>query len=216
MIKRFFLYRLSFCGLLFFLVGGISAQTNFLYIQSENNQPYFIQWKGNTYGSSGKGYLFIPQLPNGKQDISLSFPGNQYREYIFSFTVADKPKGFALRITQDGEWILMDMVTRELLRGVLSGLPVNTNTPKQIQKINERTNDIGLDQKYLVKNGSKTDTVTVFIPSIIASNPVNNETRVAEKAGSGKPISGKPATKIKVPLVPEAFGSNTPKKSVKQ
>ncbi|MGL6068489.1 MAG: hypothetical protein ACRC0I_07015, partial [Sediminibacterium sp.] len=71
MIKRFFLYRLSFCGLLFFLVGGISAQTNFLYIQSENNQPYFIQWKGNTYGSSGKGYLFIPQLPNGKQDISL-------------------------------------------------------------------------------------------------------------------------------------------------
>ncbi|MFX6234645.1 hypothetical protein ABTF60_19655, partial [Acinetobacter baumannii] len=68
----------------------------------------------------------------------------------------------------------MDMVTMELLRVVLSGLPVNTNAPKQIQKINERSNDIGLDQKYLVKNGSKTDTITVFIPSIIASNPVYN------------------------------------------
>lgn len=216
MIKRFFLYRLSFCGLLFLLVGGISAQTNFLYIQSENNQPYFIQWEGNTYGSNGKGYLFIPQLPNGKQDISLSFPGDQYGEYTFSFTVADKPKGFALRITQDGEWVLMDMVTRELLRGVLSGLPVNINAPKQIQKLSERASDNGFDQKYLVKNGSKADTVSVFIPLMVASNTVNNGTRVAEKAGAGKPNSSKSATKIKVPLVPEAFGSNTPKKSLKQ
>jgi hypothetical protein len=213
MIKRFFIYRLSFFGLLLLLAIRVNAQSNFLYIQSENNQPYFIQWRGNTYGSNGKGYLFIPQLPNGNHTINLSFPGDQYGDYKFSFTVADKPKGYALRITQDGEWMLMDMVTRELLRGELSGLPVNINAPKQIQKLSERSNDTGFDQKYLVKNGSKTDTVSVFIPVMVVSN---NTIRVAEKAGSDKTTPAKPASKIKVPLVPEAYGSNMPKKSLKQ
>jgi hypothetical protein len=216
MIKRFFVYRLSICCFVLALALVANAQSNFLYIQSENNQPYYIQFKGNTYGSNGKGYLFIPQLPNGNHSITISFPGDQYGEYTFSFTVADKPKGYALRITQDGEWMLMDMVTTELLRGLVAGAPLNTNAPKQIQKLGERTNETGFDQKYAIRNGSKIDTVAIFIPTIAAPITTSaTSTRVAQKAGSKKPTQQSPA-KIKVPLVPGAYGEGATKKSGKQ
>jgi hypothetical protein len=224
MIKRFFVYRLSISCMVLVLAIVANAQSNFLYIQSENSQPYYIQFKGNTYGSNGKGYLFIPQLPNGNHSIVISFPGNQYGEYIFSFTIANKPKGYALRITQDGEWMLMDMVTTELVRGIVSEMPASRSAPKQVQKLSERSNETGFDQKYVIRNGSKIDTIAVFIPAIAAAavtaKPTGAATyqqRIAMKATATDKLEAKPSTpKVKVPLVPEAYGTGMQKKPAKQ
>ena len=142
-----------------------TAQSNFLYIQSENSQPYYLQLAGNNYSSNAKGYLLIPQMKNGGYSIIVGFAGNQFPEYTFSFTIENKPRGYSLKFTPEGEWVLMDMVSMEPIRGIASEYVPNKSAGKQVQKLSEKVSDRGIDQVYAVKNGSVTDTVELFIPA---------------------------------------------------
>lgn len=164
-----------FIILSFLLASKLSAQSNFLYIQSENNSPYYIQLKGSNYGSNAKGYLLIPQLENGDYSIVVGFAGDQYPEYTYSFSIENKPKGYSLKLTQEGEWVLMDMVSLELIRGITSDYSPAKPAGKQIKKLSQKQTLTGIDQVYSVKNGTKTDTIVVFIP-----NP--SSTAVRQKA----------------------------------
>jgi hypothetical protein len=170
-------------------ISATQAQSNFLYVQSENNQPYFIQMKGQVYASNAKGYLLVPQMSNGEHTILLGFPGNVYNEYNFSFTIADKPKGYSLKYTTEGEWLLMDMVTLELLRGVVpSSSGLFKKAEPQVKKLSEKITDAGIDQVFSVKNGSQTETVTLFIPALKQTSP---DTREAKASPAYKAIHKK-------------------------
>lgn len=146
------------------LMGMATAQSNFLYIQSENNSPYYIQLNGINYSSNTKGYLLIPQMQNGEYSIIVGFAGDQYSEYTYSFSIENKPKGYSLKLTQEGEWVLMDMVSLELIRGISSNFTPSKQSGKQIQKLSTQQTNLGIDQVYSVKNGSKIDTIVLFIP----------------------------------------------------
>ena len=141
----------------------VNAQSNFLYIQTENNSPYLLQLKGNNYNSNAKGYLMIPQMQNGDYSIVIGFQGDQKQEYTYSFTIADKPKGFSAKLSQEGEWILVDMVTLETIRGLTSDNIGTTAAEKQVQKLSEKATEKGIELIYTVKNGAKTDKVDVKI-----------------------------------------------------
>ncbi len=142
---------------------GLNAQSNFLYIQTENNAPYILNLKGNNYNSNAKGYLMIPQMQNGDYSLIISISGDQKLEYTYSITIADKPKGFSLKLSQEGEWILMDMVTLETIRGLTSDNISTISSEKQVQKLSEKATDKGVEIVYSVKNGTKTDKVEVVI-----------------------------------------------------
>lgn len=142
----------------------LKAQSNFLYIQTENNIPYTLNLKGNNYNSNAKGYLMIPQMQNGDYSIIISISGDQKLEYTYSITIADKPKGYSLKLSTEGEWILLDMVTLETIRGLTSDNMSVVSTEKQIQKLSEKATDRGVEMVYSVKNGSKTDKVELVIP----------------------------------------------------
>ncbi|MBA4259618.1 MAG: hypothetical protein C0446_10670 [Chitinophaga sp.] len=150
----------------FLLIAFFSdAQNNFLYIQSDNNQPYYIQVKDKIHSSNGKGYLLVPSLADGDYGIILGFPAGAYSEYLFKFSVSGKPKGFSLRINQEGEWMLMDMVSMALIRG--ESVPQSTAaspTDKQVQKISERTIDSGIEQVFKIKNGNRLENLVIVIP----------------------------------------------------
>lgn len=160
------LCRLSFLMAFILSVTMGSAQSNFLYIQSENNQPYYVQMKGTVYSSNAKGYLLIPQMANGDYSLVLGFPVKEYKESTFSFSITGKPRGFSLKITQDGEWMLMDMVTLELLRGAAPEHPIApVKGEQQIQKLSEKSTEGGLELVYRVKNGTKTENISIQIPA---------------------------------------------------
>lgn len=55
MFIRCVVRRLSILTGFLLLAFLVNAQNNFLYIQSENNQPYYIQLKGNVHSSNAKG-----------------------------------------------------------------------------------------------------------------------------------------------------------------
>jgi len=152
------------------LILEVNAQSNFLYIQSENNAPYVLNLKGNNYNSNAKGYLLIPQIQNGDYSIVISVSVDQKQEYTYSFTIADKPKGYSLKLSQEGEWILMDMVTLETIRGLSLDNSGTGSAEKQVQKLSERSTDKVIEIVYSVKNGRKTDKVDVTIPKSTTSS----------------------------------------------
>lgn len=161
------------CTWLFTL--AVNAQSNFLYIQTENNSPYVLNLKGNNYNSNAKGYLMIPQMQNGDYSIMIAISGDQKQEYTYSITIADKPKGYSLKLSQEGEWILMDMVTLETIRGLTSDIIGTVSAEKQIQKLSEKSTEKGTEIVYSVKNGAKTDKVDVIIPKS-TTNKVRSKT----------------------------------------
>lgn len=165
MFIRSIVHRLSILTGFLLVAFFANAQNNFLYIQSENNQPYYIQLKGNVHSSNAKGYLLIPNLSDGDYNMVLGFPAGAYKEYNYKFTINGKPKGYSLKITQEGEWMLMDMVTLALIRGEAPEQPITAiPAEKQIEKLSERNTDAGLEQVFKVKNGTKYENLVIVIP----------------------------------------------------
>ncbi len=165
MFIRCIVHRLSILTGFLLMAFLVNAQNNFLYIQSENNQPYYIQLKGNVHSSNAKGYLLIPNLSDGEYSMVLGFPAGAYREYNYKFAITGKPKGYSLKITQEGEWMLMDMVSLALIRGEAPEQPITAiPSEKQIEKLSERNTDAGLEQVFKVKNGTKYENLVILIP----------------------------------------------------
>ncbi len=188
MFKQKTIYRLTLTFFLLMVILAVKAQSNFLYVQTENNQPYAVELKGSNYPSNAKGYLMIPQLQNGDYSINISFGGAQEFTYTYSFTISDRPKGYSLKLSQEGEWILMDMVSLEIIRGISSdfspqktGAVASKSTNKQIQKISEKTTSKGIEQIYSVKNGLKTDKVDVLFPLSIETNSTSTRQKTTKQ-----------------------------------
>ncbi len=171
---------------------GTKAQTGFVHIQSENGQPYNVQWNGYTYSSSGTGYLIIAKMPLGEQTMVIGFGKSQFPEYVFRYTLNDKARGFSLKLNIDNSWSLFDMVNFTTLKGK----PVTAAEKEEIQKERERlakantpvdpkdnlykvvevknpgiykifdkTTEEGRDLVYVVTNDNLTDTIVIFIPA---------------------------------------------------
>ena len=165
MFIRCIVHRLSILTGFLLMAFLVNAQNNFLYIQSENNQPYYIQLKGNVHSSNAKGYLLIPNLSDGDYSMVLGFPAGAYKEYNYKFAVSGKPKGYSLKITQEGEWMLMDKVSLALNRGDAPQQPITAvPSEKQVEKLSERNTDAGLEQIFKVKNGTKFENLVILIP----------------------------------------------------
>ncbi len=114
---RIFLY---FMSAVFSWTSSLAQQTNFVHIQSEGNEPYYVQMNGSVYSSSATGYLVIPRVTAGDHTLVVGFPRNTFPEYAFPFSIADKPRGFSLKLAIDNSWSLFDMVNFTVTRGTMA------------------------------------------------------------------------------------------------
>lgn len=111
--------RLVFLLLTVLAFGAAEAQqARYIYIQSENNQPYYVRLNGTTFSSSASGYLLIPQLSSGDYTIQLGFPRTN-AEYGFHFQLGQEDRGFSLKLGVDNSWSLFDMVSFNSIKGSL-------------------------------------------------------------------------------------------------
>lgn len=106
-------YHFFLCLALGVLLGrAAKAQpAGFIYLQSENNTSFQLVWNGNSYPSSATGYLVVPQMPAGEQQIEIGFPGTIWHNTSFVIPLTDKPRGFSLRQNLQNQWILFDMIS---------------------------------------------------------------------------------------------------------
>jgi len=129
-MKRFLLL-----GNFFFLSLVIRAQQDyFLFIQSENNQPYYIQSDGKTLSSSAIGHLIISGLKDSLYRLTIGFPKNQYPEQVFQLRINKKDAGYQLKNIGNDGWALFNLQTLQLINVQPNALRKQTITYGELKK----------------------------------------------------------------------------------
>lgn len=94
------------------LQGTAQEYDHFIYIQSDNKQPFYVKTGGSTsaVNSSSSGYLILPKIPVGSVSLVIGFPDNSFPEQHFVCTVpGGKDKGYLLKHFPDKGWALYDL-----------------------------------------------------------------------------------------------------------
>ncbi len=111
------------------LFSTVNGQTgHYLFIQTENNQPFYLRLMGANLSSNASGYLLIPKLTNGEYELNFGFAQSD-KEQKFVVKVEGKDLGFSLKQELDNTWSLFNLVDFTLLKG----LSVNVQ-PKEEKK----------------------------------------------------------------------------------
>ncbi len=114
--------------LLVFLCGNVSigkAQQNyFVYLQTDNKQPFYVRVNEKVFSSSASGYVVIPKLQNGTHVFSVGFPKNEWPQQVIPVAVANKDQGFILKNFDSKGWGLFNMQTLDV---VMSNLKLSNS-----------------------------------------------------------------------------------------
>jgi hypothetical protein len=191
--------------LLFSSCSFVTAQErHFIYIQSNNNQPFYVNLNNTIYSSTASGYVNISQLLQGKYYLTIGFAKNIYPEqkFIVDIEEATPGLGFSLMQKNNTNWYLSNYITNEIINSdneikistenvvkkevVKSIPPVIVPATVAIQNIIksfEKKSSQGVDLIYIDQsNSAKPDTITIFIAANIA------ETETANPSSSASPI----------------------------
>lgn len=153
-----------------------SQKVYFVYVQSENEDPFFIKIEGDIYSSSGSGYLILPKLKDTTYSFKLGFPQNKWPEQNFSININHKDHGFVLKNIKDKGWGLFDLQSMEIL------MSSNKTTPETKNEIKSNKDDSEFSDILAKATGD---------PSIKESN-----NRVDENKNQRKDVSPKDTVSI--------------------
>ena len=112
--------------LVFILMGAFSvkAQENyFVYLQTENNQPFYARMNNKVISSTTSGYMILPKLAEGTYELTIGFPKNEFGEESFSIEIKNRSEGYLLKDFGEKGWSLFNLQTLALLS------PNTINTP---------------------------------------------------------------------------------------
>lgn len=99
--RVFFILLFLFMGSSGFLV---AQKNHFIYIQTENKQPFYVKLDKKVFSSSISGYVIIPKLINGDYNFIIGFPKNEWPEQQVSFTVNNKDAGYLFKNFGERGW----------------------------------------------------------------------------------------------------------------
>src|SRR5437868_13209596 len=113
------------CGLflvcLFFSFILKAQQSHFIYIQTDNKQPFYVKLDKTIYSSANSGYLIIPQLKTGPYNLFIGFPKNEWPEQNIRCSVEDKDLGYILKNFSDKGWGLFNLQSSAVVMAVETG-----------------------------------------------------------------------------------------------
>ncbi len=134
---RYFFHK---CWMLVFTVFllsvGVRAQTyRFIYIQTENKQPFYVKMDKRTLNSSASGYIILSKLVDNAYRLVIGFPGNEWPEYRFTIEVNETNAGYLFKKAGEFNWDLYNLQTQKPL--VLQKAEAVNNTEESVITDNE-------------------------------------------------------------------------------
>ncbi len=105
-----------------------AQQIHFIYLQTENGQPFYVKLNNDVVSSSSTGYLILPKLVDGEYKLNIGFPKKEFPEEKFQLTVHKKNEGFVLKNFGEKGWELFNMQSYEVVMGS------NSNTIDTLSK----------------------------------------------------------------------------------
>jgi hypothetical protein len=80
----------------------------FIYLQTENGDPFFVRINDKLYNSASPGYLIIPRLIDSTYNFKLGFPGKD-RDFDFTTKINKRDHGYLIKNFGDKGWGLFDL-----------------------------------------------------------------------------------------------------------
>lgn len=175
--------------LLFFFISShscFSQQNHFIYIQTEDKQPFYVKLDRKILSSTVSGYIIIPQLRDSTYQLLIGFPKNLWPEQRFSCTLNRKDQGYLLKPGAGNNWVLFNLQTMELLKadtgrdqvirkdGFAEELSSVIGDPGLL-KSNKGAEQLSDEMKYPVKDSVEKQPVNKIIKptaKVIATKPV--------------------------------------------
>ena len=108
-----------------------AQQVHFVYLQTENSQPFYVKLDNKVTSSSPVGYLILPKMADGDYKISVGFPKKEFPEQTFQVSVDKENKGFLLKNFGEKGWGLFNLQSFALVMGE------NTNAPSLVKTLDD-------------------------------------------------------------------------------
>ena len=91
---------------------GVQAQNpRFIYIQTDNKEPFYVKIDKRLLNSSATGYIIIAKLLEDNYQFSIGFPDNVWPELNVTVSVKDANTGFLLKRSGDKGWAMFNLIT---------------------------------------------------------------------------------------------------------
>ena len=177
-------------------LGLKSQQTHFIYIQSEDKQPFYIRFKEKIISSSESGYLIAPKLEQGQLNFTLGFPKNAWPSSSYSLEIESKDLGFQLKKVDELTWALYNIQTSDLLSPVevnkVSNQIIETSTDEFTNILAEVSNTPSVKQRKINTENNSTGLASNIDSSSIAKENITIDSSVTEIIGVRVPVQTKP------------------------
>ena len=113
---------------------SIKAQkVYFMYLQTENQQPFYARVGEKIYNSTPSGYLILSNLRDSLYSINIGVQGSQVSEQPYSITMNRKDQGFLIKNLGEKGWGLFNLSTMAVI------MPIsNPASPVQAVKTERR------------------------------------------------------------------------------
>ena len=140
---------------------GLYAQQNhFVYIQTENKQPFYVRMGDKVLSSSTSGYMVIPKLRDGDHDLFIGFPKNEWPQQRISIRVKNNDAGYVLKNFDAKGWGLFNLQTMEIIMPANGQVKEATVRPVQsdgfADVLADVVNNPAIKEKPPVKNAANT------------------------------------------------------------
>ncbi len=114
--------------ILLFALRVNAQQDYFVYLQTENGQPFYVKLNNKVISSSSAGYLILPKLADSNYTFSVGFPKNEFPEQNFTISINNKDEGYLLKNFNEKGWGLFNLQSFDV---VMSGA---TNKTEPVAK----------------------------------------------------------------------------------
>ena len=106
------MYRVFLSALFTLIIGGAASQkVYFVYLQTEQEQPFFVKMNEKLYSSTGSGYLILSKLVDSTYSFNIGFPQNKWPAQSFTVPVKSRDHGYLLKNFGEKGWGLFDLQT---------------------------------------------------------------------------------------------------------
>jgi hypothetical protein len=180
-----------------FAFSANAQQVHFVYLQTENSQPFYVKVNNKVVSSSPEGYVIIPNLVDNTYEMVIGFPKNEFPEEKFTVPVDKKNEGFLVKNFGEKGWSLFNMQTLAVINKTETPT-VAVTTKIQDDPFSKMLASVVKDSSLLQKiepvAEKPADTVTQT-PAVV-DTPANAGVAVVEKPDSNTietPVVEKPA-----------------------
>jgi len=165
-----------------------AQQVHFVYLQTENGQPFYVKMDKQVISSSAAGYLILPKLIDGNYKLSVGFPKKEFPEEDFQIVVDKKNEGFLLKNFGEKGWGLFNMQSFGIVMGGGTNAPDTTSKVLQSDPFARMLANVVKDSSILQRNQPKEEPIKEVV------SPAKTDSAVA--AVEPQPLLLSPAKKL--------------------